>query len=100
MNRTRDYYRHQRKRVINRKRKIIHSQDDYWYVPHDGMLSKGKIHCSCPMCRRKSYDEAKMQDLHSTVGDLDMLEDVSDEFYVAKTVNKIKNRTARIKLFI
>ena len=21
------------------------------------MLSKGKIHCSCPMCRHKSYDE-------------------------------------------
>lgn len=26
------------------------------------MLSKGKIHCSCPMCRHKSYDEKSMSD--------------------------------------
>lgn len=57
MNRSRDYYRKQRARVIRRKQNIIHSQNDYWHVEHAGMLSKGKIHCSCPMCRHKSYDE-------------------------------------------
>ena len=29
----------------------------------DGMLNKGKIHCSCRMCRKKSYDYPKMQDI-------------------------------------
>lgn len=27
-----------------------------------GRLAKGKIHCSCPMCRRKSYDERSHRD--------------------------------------
>lgn len=48
MNRSRDYYRKQRARVIRRKQKIIHGLNDYWHVEHAGMLSKGKIHCSCP----------------------------------------------------
>ena len=62
MNRSRDYYRKQRARVIRRKQKIIHGLNDYWHVEHAGMLSKGKIHCSCPMCRHKSYDEKSMSD--------------------------------------
>lgn len=62
MNRSRDYYRKQRARVIRRKQKIIHGLNDDWHVEHAGMLSKGKIHCSCPMCRHKSYDEKSMSD--------------------------------------
>ena len=62
MNRSRDYYRKQRARVIRRKQNNIHSQNDYWQVEPAGMLSKGKIHCSCPMCRHKSYDEKSMSD--------------------------------------
>ena len=62
MNRSRDYYRKQRARTIHRKQRIIKGQHNYWYVAHSGMLSKGKIHCSCPMCRHKSYDEKSMSD--------------------------------------
>lgn len=53
-NRTRDYYRKQRAKHINRKKRIIHSQNDYWYYKFSGELDKGKIHCSCWMCSGKT----------------------------------------------
>lgn len=62
MNRARDYYRKVRAKAIRRKRRIIRDQHDYWHVKHEGMLSKGKIHCSCPLCRHKSYDEKSTAD--------------------------------------
>lgn len=37
-----------------RKAKIVHDQNNYWYYPHFGQYVKGKINCSCPMCRRKT----------------------------------------------
>ena len=51
--RGRAYTRYQRNRHINRKKYIIHKQNDYWFYKYDGMLSKGKIHCSCWFCRLK-----------------------------------------------
>ncbi|WP_156158181.1 hypothetical protein [Gordoniibacillus kamchatkensis] len=53
-NRSRDYYRHHRKRVINRKRKII--KHFCWNVKKNeyGRLAKGKIHCSCWWCSKKT----------------------------------------------
>lgn len=65
MNRDRQYYRVQRARHIRRKQRIIREQNDYWYYRHAGELSKGKIHCSCPMCRHKSYDKPKIQDVRN-----------------------------------
>ena len=62
MNRTRDYYRKMRAKTIRRKSQIIKAQHDYWHVPYAGMLSKGKIHYSCPLCRHKSYDEKSTSD--------------------------------------
>lgn len=55
MNRTRDYYRKERARHIARKEQIIikvyHGEAWGEFVgPAHGRLSKGKIHCSCPMC--------------------------------------------------
>lgn len=55
----RRYYRIQRKKHINRKKKIIKEQNNYWYYKHDGILSKGKIHCSCGMCRKKTNNKGK-----------------------------------------
>lgn len=57
MQRTRDYTRKMRAKHIKRKKSIVH----HWkwfgeYYPHDGMYSKGKIHCSCRMCRGKDYN--------------------------------------------
>jgi hypothetical protein len=60
--RNRGYYREQRQKHINRKKKIIHNLNDYWYYKYDGDLSKGKIHCSCWMCRQKTYDNWKHSD--------------------------------------
>ena len=65
MNKSRDYYRYQRKRAILHKYNILRGlwgteEADKMYVK--GYLSKGKIHCSCWMCRRKSYDELSHRD--------------------------------------
>ena len=67
MNRSRSFRRFQRKRAINHKSMILH---DYWQIRSEGFwtpvrvgeLSKGKVHCSCWMCRRKSYDDPRMMD--------------------------------------
>ena len=67
MNRDRSYYRKQRMRAIHRKETILRQLggEEYvlaWEHGAAGRLSKGKIHCSCPMCRHKSYDEKSMSD--------------------------------------
>jgi hypothetical protein len=54
MNRTQDYYRHQRQRIINRKKKIVKQYYGFNYYTHDGQYNKGKIHCSCWMCSTKT----------------------------------------------
>lgn len=51
-NRSRSYYRHHRRRVINRKMNITKSWD--WNITHSGYFAKGKIHCSCYMCSSKT----------------------------------------------
>ena len=56
--RTRAYTRKMRAKHIKRKKRITAhywSADTYPYYSHDGMYSKGKIHCSCRMCRGKDY---------------------------------------------
>lgn len=53
----RGYYREQRQKHINRKKRIIKEQNDYWSYTHDGELSKGKIHCGCPLCRCKTNNK-------------------------------------------
>lgn len=54
MNRPTAYVRHQRFRVIARKKRIIKEQNNYWHYKYEGELSKGKIHCSCWMCSGKT----------------------------------------------
>lgn len=54
-NRNRDYYRHHRERVINRKVDIqLDVYGNVTFTKHLGQLSKGKIHCSCNMCAEKT----------------------------------------------
>ena len=62
VNRGRAYTRYQRNRHINRKKHIIHKQNDYWFYKYDGVLSKGKIHCSCWFCRLKSSEYISKRD--------------------------------------
>lgn len=64
MNRTRAYYRYQRFNHIQRKKRIIHNQNDYWGYTYEGTLSKGKIHCSCNNCSAKyNRGQIKASDL-------------------------------------
>jgi len=68
LNRDRAYYRYQRIRTINRKKGICkrlggNELVEAWVRYKPGRLSKGKIHCSCWMCRRKSYDEKSISDV-------------------------------------
>ena len=70
MKRDRAYYRYQKKRHIRRKIGILQrigGEDDVlaWSRGQPGRLSKGKIHCSCWMCRTKSYDEPSHGDKKS-----------------------------------
>ncbi|GAB0167657.1 hypothetical protein LSPCS325_10940 [Lysinibacillus sp. CTST325] len=56
-NRSKAYIRHQRERIIRKKWTIL---KNVWlekseYMPARGKLSKGKIHCSCRMCRYEQY---------------------------------------------
>lgn len=53
-NHNRAYYRRMRAKHIRRKKRIVNAYHGYWYYPFDGMYSKGKIHCSCIMCRNKT----------------------------------------------
>jgi len=67
MKRDRGYYRSQRKRTIRRKSFLLYGigGQDYWFAwtrGANGRLAKGKIHCSCPMCRSKSYDDPSARD--------------------------------------
>jgi len=61
MRKNRAYRRSQRERVINRKIHILRQfgGEKYifaWCRGKKGRFAKGKIHCSCWMCRSKSYD--------------------------------------------
>ena len=62
MRKNRAYRRSQRLRVIRRKICLLRKYGGDNYVlawsggGKTGRFAKGKIHCSCYMCRRKSYD--------------------------------------------
>jgi len=61
MRKNRAYRRSQRQRVIRRKVCLLkkYGGDKYvfaWSRGKTGRFAKGKIHCSCWMCRMKSYD--------------------------------------------
>ena len=52
-NRNQAYIRHQRQRVIQRKMRIAQSRG--WAYKFEGIFAKGKVHCSCWWCTRKTY---------------------------------------------
>lgn len=56
MRRDRSYYRRMRAKHIKRKKSL---SSYYWYYEYDGMYSKGKIHCSCPLCRAKTRNRGR-----------------------------------------
>lgn len=66
--RNRQFRRNVRYKAINRKYRIReflwgkHEVQEYYNENPIGELSKGKIHCSCPLCRTKSYDRLSKRD--------------------------------------
>ena len=67
MKRDKAFFRYQKKKHIQRKVGILKriGGEEYvmaWSRGQPGRLSKGKIHCSCWMCRTKSYDEPSYGD--------------------------------------
>ena len=63
--RDRGYYRDERKRHIERKKRMIHEWNDYWNYKYEGQLSKGKIRCSCGLCTAKTRNNGKRRYLHA-----------------------------------
>lgn len=66
MQRTRAYCRWQRTRTIRKKLSLLKRMggDDLiqgWVRGKPGRLAKGKIHCSCYLCRTKSYEQISHQ---------------------------------------
>ncbi|MBM0065469.1 hypothetical protein [Alkalicoccobacillus gibsonii] len=66
-NRNKNYYRHHRSRIIKKKldflKNVRKSDNDDPLIKTPGLLSKGKVHCSCKMCKYdKHFDVPKRQD--------------------------------------
>lgn len=77
-NRSKSYIRHHRERIIRKKLSILKNvfqmQDEY--LPVRGSLSKGKVHCSCRLCRYEQYHgvpkakhKAKWRAMQQEIGD-------------------------------
>lgn len=81
MARSRAWTRYHRRRTIKRKLRIIRDWGDEpesWCAGKFGIFSKNKIHCSCWICRRKSYDELSKRDKQKT---LHFLNEVDEEMH-------------------
>lgn len=91
MSRSKAYRLYQRRTHINRKKRIIKSQNDYWHYRHDGELDKGKIHCSCPMCRHKSCDMASFSNQRKLISSIDELSEFGS--VGAREAGRIMHRT-------
>lgn len=57
--RNRAYLRKMRAKHIRRKKRMVSPFGYGWSYPHDGMYSKGKIHCSCGMCMAKTRNKGR-----------------------------------------
>ena len=54
-----------RYKKIKRKKKIAKEVYGFPYYHKDGKYSKGKIHCSCPLCRDKTKNKGKHRSPYS-----------------------------------
>ena len=79
-NRERAYYRHHRKRVIQRKAKM--AKQIGWHSRFTGYLAKGKIHCSCGLCTQKTNKHGFP---HSQVAQLERLNSKLLDYFIGET---------------
>jgi len=80
MKKTETFRRSERTRIINRRVKILKQFGGEKYVfawsrGDIGRFSKGKIHCSCWMCRSKSYDAISRADKRKLISAQQQLKD-------------------------
>lgn len=78
MQRDRAYYRKMRNRTIRQKCTLLKKLggDDLlegWIRGDAGRLAKGKIHCSCRVCRSKSYDALSCRDRKHKISAVEQL---------------------------
>ena len=85
--------RYERYRHIERKKRIIDDLGGYWHYEHEGTLSKGKIHCSCQLCRMKTNNggskKSKLSPVHNpkiSEARKEMLMDLSLEEYLDEEI--------------
>lgn len=57
--RSKSFRRKMRSKHIRRKKTIAEKIYGEGYYKCDGAYDKGKIHCSCPMCTRKTNNKGK-----------------------------------------
>ena len=67
MNRSRADRRFARNRAMAHRSMILRdcwklNDADFWTPVRYGMLSKGKVHCSCRLCRRTFHDAPRIMD--------------------------------------
>jgi hypothetical protein len=74
MYRTKSYRRYQRQRVIDWKKRFIKQSGSGWHYEHEGTLAKGKIHCSCWMCRYRG----ELLDKREKLLDYDMEQQIKE----------------------
>lgn len=88
MNRDRNYYRKMRAKNIRRKKRLANSiYSNGWRYEYDGMYDKGKIHCSYPICSRKTNNKGKNRLKHGNYysskdwkhSDLQKIQKMNDE---------------------
>ncbi|AXF52642.1 MAG: hypothetical protein [Circular genetic element sp.] len=77
-NHNRSYYREMREKHITRKKRIVDEIYKDSYYPHDGYYSKGKIHCSCPLCREKDCNGRHVKTKQEIKSDYNMKEQLID----------------------
>ena len=88
MEHDRSYTRKMRAKHIKRKKRIVshyRAWDEYPYYKHDGMYSKNKVHCSCPLCKSKAYYGKHMETLQELRSNMtpEELEDAIDMCNIA-----------------
>lgn len=75
MEKTRGYYRYQRIKHIKRKERLLKELYNGQWKVCSGSLNKGKIHCSCSLCREKSYEDYAATDKRKKASLMSSLED-------------------------
>ena len=81
-NRTKDYHRAQRDRIIRNRKQKSKSYYGQEYYPDDNRYSKGKIFCSCWRCRSTDHRKRHIFTRQELITLVNMEEEIKlyDEF--------------------